>query len=167
MTADSERWLPAVGFEGRYEISDQGRVAGLPTINRPYRRVLAQFVDAVGYRRLGLYGADGRRVNRRVHTLIAEAFICPRPTPESVIRHLDGNPLNNDPSNLKWGTLSENVVDSIRHGTQRNIRKTHCPKDHEYDARNTGYGKAGNRACRACRRDREKARRARIKEHSK
>lgn len=29
----------------------------------------------------------------------------------------DGNPLNNEPTNLYWGTRRENVADSVRHGT--------------------------------------------------
>lgn len=152
-----EVWRPVVGFEGRYEVSDAGRVAGLCRGGR----VLSQFVDACGYYRLGLYKTSGRRVNKRVHTLVAEAFIGPRPRPDAVARHLDGDSLNNIPANLAWGTVSENVVDSIEHGTQRNIRKTHCPRNHPYDAANTQVEKAGNRKCRTCRRDAAGAYRAR------
>jgi hypothetical protein len=32
-------------------------------------------------------------------------------------RHLDGDPSNNRPSNLAWGTCKENGEDRIRHGT--------------------------------------------------
>lgn len=138
----------------RYQISDQGDVLGP-------RGVLTRLIDACGYYRLGLY-RDGKRVNCRIHTLVAEAFIGPRPD-GLVVRHLDGNHLNNHPSNLRYGTPSDNVRDSVFHGTQRNIRKTHCPRNHAFDSANTGYGPSGNRICRTCRRDRERSRRAQLK----
>lgn len=62
---------------------------------------------------------DGRGNQRRayVHHLVAELFIGQRPSSKHVIRHLDGNPANNDASNLAWGTYLENENDKRRHGT--------------------------------------------------
>lgn len=140
----------------KYQVSNQGEVIGP-------RGLLTRSVDACGYYRTGLYTENSKRINCRVHTLVAEAFIGPRPA-NAVTRHLDGNHLNNDPLNLRYGTQSENVRDSVRHGTQRNIRKTECPQGHPFDLANTGYGPAGNRICKTCRRGRERARRARMKE---
>jgi len=37
-------------------------------------------------------------------------------------RHLDGDKLNNHPSNLAWGTHSENECDKMKHGTQRKYK---------------------------------------------
>jgi DNA-binding CsgD family transcriptional regulator len=34
-------------------------------------------------------------------------------------RHLDGDPTNNNVSNLQWGTRKDNVADAKRHGTIR------------------------------------------------
>ena len=45
----------------------------------------------------------------KVHQLICEAFNGPRPTPKSVVMHLDENPVNNRASNLQWGTQKENL----------------------------------------------------------
>jgi hypothetical protein len=46
-----------------------------------------------------------------------------------VVRHLDGDPKNNDVSNLAWGTQADNIHDKWRHGTMatgdRNGRRTH------------------------------------------
>jgi DNA invertase Pin-like site-specific DNA recombinase len=36
-----------------------------------------------------------------------------------IIRHLDGNSLNNNLNNLKYGTYKENYNDSVRHGTNQ------------------------------------------------
>lgn len=53
---------------------------------------------------------------RYVHRLVLEAFVGP--CPEGMeCRHLDGNPANNRPGNLAWGTPRENQADSARHGT--------------------------------------------------
>jgi len=149
-------WRTVPSFP-KYMVSDTGQVWGP-------RGLLSQFVDACGYYRLGLY-RDGKRTNCRVHVLVAEAFIGTRPA-GLVIRHIDGNHRNNDPLNLQYGTFSENVQDSVQHGTQRNIRKTRCPMGHPFDLANTSYGPSGNRICKACRRDRERIRRAQIKRMS-
>lgn len=149
-------WRSIPSFPG-YRVSDTGEVAGK-------RGVMSKHIDACGYYRLGLY-RDGKRINCRVHVLVAEAFIGPRPD-GAVTRHLDGNHTNNTPSNLMYGTWAENVQDAVRHGTQRNIRKTHCPYGHPYDERNTTYEAAGNRKCRTCKRIRERERRARLRKEN-
>ncbi len=53
-----------------------------------------------------------------IHTLVAEAFAGPRPAGMEC-RHLNGNPIDNRPENLAWGTRKENVQDMVRHGTMR------------------------------------------------
>ncbi len=58
----------------------------------------------------------GRSAQIRIHVLVLETFVGPRP--EGLIcRHLDGNPLNNHVNNLRWGTAEENYDDRRRHGT--------------------------------------------------
>lgn len=52
----------------------------------------------------------------RVHCLILEAFVGPRPKGYEC-RHLNGNPGDNRLENLAWGTRSENQRDRREHGT--------------------------------------------------
>lgn len=59
---------------------------------------------------------DKRPSSHRVHSLVAEAFIGPRP-PGLIVCHKDGNPKNNNVDNLYYGTTKQNSADSIRHGT--------------------------------------------------
>lgn len=60
-----------------------------------------------------------RKETQWLHRLILEAF--KGPCPEGLeCRHRDGNPANNRPSNLFWGTRSENIRDRIRHGKSAN-----------------------------------------------
>lgn len=61
-------------------------------------------------------GDDGKRRCVYLHCLVVRAFYGEKPFPTAVIRHLDGNPLNNSPENLIWGTVKENVLDTIKHG---------------------------------------------------
>jgi hypothetical protein len=51
----------------------------------------------------------------RVHRLVLEAFVGPCP-PGHECRHLDGNPANNQLSNVVWGTPAQNAADRRRHG---------------------------------------------------
>ena len=61
---------------------------------------------------------NGKGFCRKIHTLVLEAYIGHRPKNKEC-RHLDGNELNNNLSNLRWGTHKENTKDAIQH-------KTHC-----------------------------------------
>jgi hypothetical protein len=147
-------WRQAFGFDG-YWVSDVGDVA---SVRRGKWHEMTLHIDACGYRRLALY-RSGVRVNVRVHVLVAEAFISARPD-GLIVRHIDGNHMNNSANNLMWGTSSENARDSVTHMTQRNIKKTHCPLMHAYTEENTTVESGGNRRCRKCKRDRERVRRA-------
>lgn len=44
----------------------------------------------------------------KVHQLVCEAFHGPKPTPAHIVLHLDEDPSNNRPENLRWGTRKEN-----------------------------------------------------------
>ncbi len=50
-----------------------------------------------------------RRKNYKVHTLVCEAFHGPKPTPDSVVIHINEDGTDNRPENLKWGTQKENL----------------------------------------------------------
>lgn len=58
---------------------------------------------------------NGRLRQGRVHRLVAEAFGVPGTG--KLVCHKGGNPLNNTPSNLYYGTHSDNAFDAVRHGT--------------------------------------------------
>lgn len=77
-----------------------------------------------GYLHVWVRFGYGRSARRRlpVHQLVLMAWRGLKPFDGAVTRHLDGNALNNAPSNLVWGTAQENMQDSIRHGTAVCIR---------------------------------------------
>ena len=152
-------WLPVVGYEGLFEVSSDGRVRSLDRIvttktgvRKTHRgRILSQHPDDDGYFRVGLSNA-GRHRKRRVHSLVAESFIGPRPDGMEVC-HNDSNRQNNHVSNLRYDTHSNNVLDAVANGTWGPTSKEYCPAGHEYTKENT-YMYNGSRTCRECQRKR-------------
>ena len=114
-----EAWLPAVGWEGLYEVSDLGRVRSLPRKggnNRWYGgNVLTPYPNK-GYPMVPLC-RKGKRKMCQVHVLVLTAFVGPCP-PGMQGCHGDGN--RGDPrlSNLRWDTPAGNMRDQYRHGTR-------------------------------------------------
>lgn len=156
-----ELWRPVVDFEGYYEVSDHGRVrsvarwtsAGRGAQKMVAGRLLQDWIDPDGYHHVNLSkGGVAQRCS--AHRLVCEAFHGGAANPDLEVRHLNGNPGDNQPSNLKWGTGVENAQDCLRHGTNAQRRKTHCRRGHPFDAENTLLGKNGHRRCRTCHHDR-------------
>jgi len=160
----TETWRPVFGFEGFYEVSDAGRVRSLDRIvaagrakRRIHRgRILSPGHDVFGYPIVNL-SANGQTNMRKIHRLVLEAFVSPRPHLMEAC-HGDGNPTNNRLENLRWDTRSENRRDAVRHGTYRNgsEKKTACPRGHDYVAPNLvpAHQRLGHRGCLACARER-------------
>jgi hypothetical protein len=112
-----ERWLPIPGFEGRYEVSDQGRGRTLQrkgrALNPPQH--IRDHTAGKGYRVFQLF--DGERFRPMyVHRAVLLAF---RGEPGCGMQgaHLDGTRDNNRLENLIWATVSENHSHKRLHGT--------------------------------------------------
>lgn len=85
-----------------------------------------------------------------VHVLVAAAFHGPRPEGLEVC-HNDGNPQNNVASNLRYDTMSGNMLDRVKHGTHHYAARTHCKNGHEYTPENTQTRIRNGRPARVCR----------------
>lgn len=155
----SELWLPVVGYRGLYEVSNWGRVRSLPR-EVPGRNGSVRNIGGVellpsklntGRLQVTLY-SNGKCAKFSVHRLVAEAHI---PNPECLpfVLHWDDNPENNHMDNLRWGTRSDNVLDTVRLGTHHMSKRTNCKNGHEYTPENTGPGARGSRRCRECSRN--------------
>ena len=149
--------MPVVGYEGLYEVSDHGGVRSLP---RPAvdgvrwlkgKRLSPTKIGTGGryYYRVKLW-RDGHERLVRVHHLVLEAFVGPRPAGHDGL-YWDDDPLNNHVSNLRWGTDADNQQDVLRNGRNFWANKTHCPAGHEYTPENTYVCKRGKRTCKTCR----------------
>ncbi len=153
-----ERWLSVPGFEGRYDVSDHGRVRSWqPWRGTPVPRILAPVRGSHGYEAVALR-PEGVVPSTTVHRLVMLAFVGPCEDGMDV-RHLDGDKTNNTLMNLEYGTRSENHHDAVMHGTHHNAAKTHCPRGHRYDSTD----KHGWRHCRTCRAETNRAYRTRLK----
>lgn len=152
---NGEEWRPVVGVPG-YEVSSRGRVL---SHRKKQSQLLVGSMATNGYRKV-LLQLDGKSVNRNVHTLVCEAFYGPRPD-GAVTRHLDGDRLNNDASNLTWGSYSENAQDRVAHGMDNDARKTECIHGHPFIPSNTYITPQGARRCRVCHRRCDAASKAR------
>lgn len=160
-SSDSEIWLPVVGYDGLYEVSNLGRVRSLD--HYAPHNTAASGVQFVRGRVLKttIYGSpprvtvtlwrDREQRTRLVHHLVLEAFVGPRPVGTEGC-HWDGDATNNRLGNLRWDSHIKNEADKARHGTHANRAKTHCPQGHLLEAPNIPPAEAarGVRKCRAC-----------------
>lgn len=88
-----------------YSVSNMGRIA-----SRKYGGwlLLKPASNGAGYFQACLC-TNGIRHMRKVHTLVAEAFLPPKPTPSHQINHKNGIKADNRADNLEWVTQSENT----------------------------------------------------------
>lgn len=110
-----EVWKDIKGFEGIYQVSNLGRVKSLPryTVQKHWveERILNSHHNNSGYCDISLY-QDTKRVHKKVHRLVAEAFL-PNPYNLPEVDHIDTNKDNNCVWNLRWCTHSENHLNPL------------------------------------------------------
>src|SRR3972149_1183071 len=102
----TEVWSPISGYEGWYSVSSLGRIRR----DAPYRntfagRILCQSMVR-GYPQVKL-SRDNTVVQKKIHSLVAEAFLGIRPDGAEV-NHRDANKANNAAENLEYVTPKEN-----------------------------------------------------------
>lgn len=173
-SSNIERWLPVPGYEGSYDVSDKGRVRSVTrevsrsdgTKQKLSGKMLSpgnHRVDgALSGKKVVSLRRDGHAKMYYVHRLVLLAFVG-QPPHGTEGCHRDDNGANNDLSNLYWGTRSENLYDMVRNRRHAFANKTHCKWGHEFVPGNTFYTARGNRQCRSCHNERNRARRASTK----
>jgi hypothetical protein len=104
-----ETWKDIPGYEGKYRVSDLGRLKSSVT-----GRVLKLAIMPNGY--LGILLGGKRKL---IHTLVLEAFVGPCPIGMEACHFPDRNPSNNHLTNLRWDTPKNNQKDRLAHGTHQ------------------------------------------------
>ena len=67
------------------------------------------------YAVVGISVGQGKMKRKRVHRLVAEAFI-PNPENKPYVNHKDGVRYHNNVDNLEWVTPSENTQHAVNSG---------------------------------------------------
>lgn len=98
-----EKWRDIINFEGRYQVSNQGRVRSL--INDI---ILKEETHWKGHKKVCLC-LNGLCKKYFVHRLVAIMFIPKIDEERIVVNHKDGNKTNNNIKNLEWMTIAENT----------------------------------------------------------
>lgn len=134
----AENWKDIPGYEGKYQVSDLGRVRSLDRYtnqeNGPNQgegerfhkgRILKQTMANDGYLRVSLYDKNGKLNYRPVHRLVADAFVygyCPG----LQINHINEMKFVNCAVNLEWVTPSVNVNHGYRNTKAVKTRRRHA-----------------------------------------
>lgn len=110
-------------MNGCYQISNLGRVKSLARqveragYNRKLQtHILSPYKSHYGYLCVTLM-KNGKHTYKRVHRLVAEAFI-PNPKNKRCVNHKDGDKTNNCVDNLEWATHQENTIHAWETGLQ-------------------------------------------------
>ena len=127
----SEEWVTIPGYNGTYEVSVSGKVRSKDReirlldgrIRHWKGKLLSPKQNGKGYVFYTL-SKDGVPKTHYVHRLLAIAFISNEGN-KGYVNHCDGNPRNNDLSNLEWVSHAENVSHAYDTGLNSNKGGNH------------------------------------------
>lgn len=117
----NERSKDIKGYEGIYAVTTHGRVWS-------YRRGiwLKPCIEGGGYKFVAL-SVHGKDVDKKIHRLVAEAFID-NPDNKPQVNHRNGNKLDCKVSNLEWVTARENIQHASDMGLSRHCKLSYQDK---------------------------------------
>jgi hypothetical protein len=120
------KWKPIIGYEGLYMASTDGCIKSLdryvPTKSKKglwsKRLIKGKILKPCmnkGYCHVTLAKNGTSKNMIKVHRIIAKTFI-ENPENKPCVNHIDGNPSNNDITNLEWCTHKENMNHAYKAG---------------------------------------------------
>lgn len=120
-----EIWRDAVGYEGLYRVSDQGRVMSMSYRHTGKPRILKQILSR-DYLTIHRKNRGGRI---SVHIMVARAFI-PNPGNLPCVNHINEIKTDNRACNLEWCDYKYNNTYGDRLHKMINTRKSRKEKTH-------------------------------------
>lgn len=109
-----EVWKDIKGFEGRYQVSNMGRVRSLDRWSRNKRpflvkgMILHPSINRNGYFRTSLYDGNRKAKHYEIHRLVAIHFV-PGYQKGLVVNHINEIKTDNRAENLEWCTYKYNL----------------------------------------------------------
>ena len=112
-----EEWKDVEGYEGKYQVSNLGKIKSLIFSNRQatfeQEKILKPQKNR-NYLQVSLSKNNKIKIIN-IHRLVAKAFI-PNPNNFPQVNHKDGNKMNNNANNLEWCTCSQNIQHAYNNG---------------------------------------------------
>ena len=126
MDMTGELWIDIYGYEGRYQISNLGRIKLLAHTRKRNGgivnvkgKIMKQSITNGGYMKIVLF-RNNKKVNLYTHRLVAIHFLENRENKREV-NHLDANKKNNNVLNLEWSTTKENSAHAWKNGLIKKV----------------------------------------------
>lgn len=101
-----EEWKDIIGYEGRYQVSNTGKVKSLNYNHTGKEGILKTRKNRGGYLLVNLW-KDAKMKTCSIHRLVATAF-CENPEGYTEVNHIDENKENNRAENLEYCSRSYN-----------------------------------------------------------
>lgn len=121
MNNSKEIWRDIQGYNGRYKISNLGKVLSIKEYtnvrngtSHVRKTILKPSANNSGYLFVSLRNKQGYK-HYYIHRLVAEYFL-PNVKNLPTVNHIDGDKLNNHYSNLEWASYSANNKHAYDHG---------------------------------------------------
>lgn len=122
---EKEIWKDIKGYEGKYQVSDFGRVKSLARIVEKKKGIfvnkkeifLKPAKNIKGYLKIKLCKKTDGVCNEKsitIHRLVAYEFL-ENSFNKAQVNHKNGIKDDNRVENLEWATASENVIHSLKH----------------------------------------------------
>ena len=128
MSDTIEHWLPVVGYDFEYEVSDLGnvRISGQTALLNQHSSTKC------GYRAVSLR-QHGRAVPVYVHRLVCTAFHA-NPENKRYVDHINTQPADNRACNLRWTTASENACNelTLEHSREAQHKRMEDPAQRQH-----------------------------------
>lgn len=107
-----EIWADISGYEGKYQVSNLGRVKSLNYSHTCKEKILKHKKNRYGYLTVNLC-SNGKLKMFSIHRLVAQSFI-PNTNNLPEVNHKDENKENNCVENLEWSTRKYNLCYGTR-----------------------------------------------------
>lgn len=118
-----EIWKDILGYEGKYMVSNWGRVKSLNYRNTGKEGILKGVANGNGYLEVILF-KEGKGKHYRINRLVAQAFL-PNPDNLPEVNHKDENKQNNCVENLEYCSKLYNI--NYGTGSKRSAEKRSKP----------------------------------------